>query len=505
MQITRTIQVDLFAEGLRPEVRVNRGDNAVQIKVRLLNGGQIVTPAGEARVYVKKTDGTLVYNDCEINGDYVVIQTTTQMTAAAGKNLIELEMTQEETVLSTPIFWLCVGDSIADDSAIESSDEFTALEQALQDVEELKETGLKGDAATIQVGTVTTGEPGTDAEVENSGTAGDAVFDFTIPRGNTGNGINSASVEVEYQASTSGTAIPTGEWQESIPEVAAGSYLWTRITMPYTDGTNTVSYSVAKMGDTGPQGPQGPQGGTGPQGETGPQGPQGPPGSTEVDMDMVVTYDTPETYTAPASGNTLATWLGRATKGLADLFIAVAAKLSKSSVLDDYASVMSNQTTGFWVDALAVKAGFNAKANTSHTHTKSQITDFAHTHDDRYYTESEINSKISALNTSITAAQNTADAANTAVNRIGSKGTGYIHAYGDKSHSTGMSFSAMGSVSVPALVIDGNKMDLIPNNRGVSGNYKIIDMRVAISGGAWYLVLQVYVDGGTYNKQVLLS
>ena len=68
-----------------------------------------------------------------------------------------------------------------------------------------------------------------------------------------------------------------------------------------------------------------------------------------------------------------------------------------------------------------------------------------------------------------------------------------------------MSFSAMGSVSVPALVIDGNKMDLIPNNKGVSGNYKIIDMRVTISGGSWYLVLQVYVDGSTYNKQVLLS
>ena len=30
----------------------------------------------------------------------------------------------------------------------------------------------------------------------------------------------------------------------------------------------------------------------------------------------------------------------------------------------------------------------------SHSHTKSQITDFAHTHDDRYYTESEINTKL---------------------------------------------------------------------------------------------------------------
>lgn len=43
--------------------------------------------------------------------------------------------------------------------------------------------GDKGDAATVAVGTVTTGEPGTDASVVNSGTSTDAVFDFTIPRG----------------------------------------------------------------------------------------------------------------------------------------------------------------------------------------------------------------------------------------------------------------------------------------------------------------------------------
>lgn len=34
-------------------------------------------------------------------------------------------------------------------------------------------------------------------------------------------------------------------------------------------------------------------------------------------------------------------------------------------------------------------------AAASHSHTRSQITDFAHTHDDRYYTASEINSKLS--------------------------------------------------------------------------------------------------------------
>lgn len=46
--------------------------------------------------------------------------------------------------------------------------------------------GEKGDAATITVGSTTTGEPGTQASVVNSGTSTDAVLDFTIPKGSKG-------------------------------------------------------------------------------------------------------------------------------------------------------------------------------------------------------------------------------------------------------------------------------------------------------------------------------
>ena len=47
-------------------------------------------------------------------------------------------------------------------------------------------TGATGSAATVAVGTVTTGAAGSSAIITNSGTSGAAVFDFTIPRGDTG-------------------------------------------------------------------------------------------------------------------------------------------------------------------------------------------------------------------------------------------------------------------------------------------------------------------------------
>ena len=50
------------------------------------------------------------------------------------------------------------------------------------------DTGPAGPAATVTVGTVTTGAPGTQAQVTNSGTTSAAVLNFTIPKGADGAG-----------------------------------------------------------------------------------------------------------------------------------------------------------------------------------------------------------------------------------------------------------------------------------------------------------------------------
>lgn len=92
--------------------------------------------------------------------------------------------------------------------------------------------GPPGAAATVTVGTVTTGEPGTDAIVINSGTESAAVLNFTIPKGETG---------------AVGAVGPQG---------------------PKGD-----------KGDTGEQGPQGEKGPKGDTGETGPAGADGKDGA----------------------------------------------------------------------------------------------------------------------------------------------------------------------------------------------------------------------------------
>lgn len=60
--------------------------------------------------------------------------------------------------------------------------------------------------------------------------------------------------ETTYQAGESGQIPPTGEWSETIPIVAAGSYLWNKIVLLYDDETSTTTYVVARQGVDGKEG-----------------------------------------------------------------------------------------------------------------------------------------------------------------------------------------------------------------------------------------------------------
>ena len=175
-------------------------------------------------------------------------------------------------------------------------------EQAQKDLNALTnrvtktETAIKqnADKITLQAKSVTEIKGIASSANSNASSALNKANNLTA-RANSGefDGRGVASTTVEYQASTSGTTVPTGTWSPTIPTVAQGSYLWTKTTTNYTSGTPTVGYSIARMGvngakgdkgetgQTGPQGPQGVKGETGSQGpqgvkgDTGPQGPQG--------------------------------------------------------------------------------------------------------------------------------------------------------------------------------------------------------------------------------------
>lgn len=84
----------------------------------------------------------------------------------------------------TPTVW-ANGDVI-------TADKLNKLENGVAN-EQVGPSGPAGSAATVTVGSVTTGEAGTEATVTNSGTESAAILDFVIPKGAAGtNGTDGA-------------------------------------------------------------------------------------------------------------------------------------------------------------------------------------------------------------------------------------------------------------------------------------------------------------------------
>ena len=69
--------------------------------------------------------------------------------------------------------------------------------------------------------------------------------------GTNGTSVTITNTSVTYQASSSGTTVPTGTWSTTIPTVPVGQFLWTKTVVTYSDNKSTTSYSVSRQGTDG--------------------------------------------------------------------------------------------------------------------------------------------------------------------------------------------------------------------------------------------------------------
>jgi hypothetical protein len=103
--------------------------------------------------------------------------------------------------------------------------------------------GADGAAATVSVGTVTTGAGGSSAAVTNSGTSGAAVLDFTIPAGKTYGGTSSTSLTIgtgsKAFTTQSGLAYQNGARVRA--SSAANTSNWMEGLVTYSGTTLTIN------------------------------------------------------------------------------------------------------------------------------------------------------------------------------------------------------------------------------------------------------------------------
>ena len=154
-----------------------------------------------------------------------------------------------------------------------------------------------GSTVSVNVGETTTGNPGTNASVTNSGDETNVVLDFTIPRGDTGPAGKQGPAGATGPQGPAGPGVAAGgktgqvlakksnanydtEWinnsgggstvSVNVGETTTGNPGTNASVTNSGDETNVVLDFTIPRGDTGPAGKQGPAGATGPKGPAGP-------------------------------------------------------------------------------------------------------------------------------------------------------------------------------------------------------------------------------------------
>ena len=184
--------------------------------------------------------GTFVWGDMSTNDDFLSSSNNQFLIRAAGGVGINTNKPGTNALLVNGSAWV-TGNLIA--ANINGQTNFTGP------------AGTNGTAATIAIGSVTTGAPGSNAVVTNVGTSNAAVFNFTIPQGLPGaSGTNGAP----------GT--PGLNGTNGAPGAAATIAIGSVTTAPPGSNaavTNTGTSNAAVLNFTIPQGPYGITGGAG--------------------------------------------------------------------------------------------------------------------------------------------------------------------------------------------------------------------------------------------------
>lgn len=232
-------------------VKIEYVQNTNGVPIEFVLSDFTIPASASAFAYVKKPSGLEVFSQAEIDGNVVIINPTTQMMAEIGYNKLQVLITAYGNVAASFVVILDVEENITEDSAVESQNEYSALESLIAQANdtisavtaatnaansaassantaagqantaassannvavEVKNKLDGGEfAATVSIGNVTTGDPGTNASVTNSGTENDAVFNFTIPRGDPGSIENVEVQPVTFTEASTRENITSGD------------------------------------------------------------------------------------------------------------------------------------------------------------------------------------------------------------------------------------------------------------------------------------------------------
>lgn len=136
MQTTAQIKLDVASSMSPPTVYAKQLDKSTRyVEATILQNGvpYTIPEDATARIRILKPDGTAVYNTATVSNNAVTAELTSQTLAVGGIATAEMGLYKDDQILSTFVFYIKIERSAISDEPIESTDEFTVLEQAIRD------------------------------------------------------------------------------------------------------------------------------------------------------------------------------------------------------------------------------------------------------------------------------------------------------------------------------------------------------------------------------------
>lgn len=275
--------LDMTYSGFQRQLTAKTNDTARTLRISLSEHGKpyVIGPECSAAILIKKPDGTIIFNDCEIDlvNSVIIYEFTAQTVSAAGLCECEVRLYGHAgEVITTPQFMMLVKTTVYSDGQIESEDEFTALTAAITAVNSL-DVDMDTSASHRAIIYIT------DKEGHTKSTT---LYD--------GKGYTSATASVDGSVGTPSVEVSsTGDYEKEINfefhnikgekgDTGDGGKI-VSVSATVDDSVGTPSVDVAEGGTDhektlaftfsnlkGIQGETGLQGEAGPQGETGETG-----------------------------------------------------------------------------------------------------------------------------------------------------------------------------------------------------------------------------------------
>lgn len=204
--------ISVLKKELTTRIDYVQGTNGIPI---LFNIVDYSIPSGAtANIYIKKPSGKQIYNSCTISEQVITVQPTTQMFAESGKQFGQLQILNSEKILKSFLILFNVEKSIVDDTAIESSDEFTALEDALNSIDDAATEAENAVSAANQavsdaqaaIENANTAISGANTAASSANLAAEAATNAASAANTAAEGANTAAQNANEKASAANSA-----------------------------------------------------------------------------------------------------------------------------------------------------------------------------------------------------------------------------------------------------------------------------------------------------------